>query len=115
VELQHTTAQEIERAQEEEAEEEVEMEEVEAEEIETENTEAEEEAGEGRQPSPEKGERQDQESDIMEGAEHTSSEGAKKARPETTEEMFIPQEVRDPMGKLKKDFFETPPDEIRPK
>ncbi len=32
---------------------------------------------------------------------------------ETPEEIFIPQEVRDPLGKLKRDYFETSPDQPR--
>lgn len=37
----------------------------------------------------------------------------KKGGPgETLEEIFIPQDVRDPLGKLKREYFETPPDQL---
>ena len=47
--------------------------------------------------------------DIMEGSEESSqSEEGGQKQTETIEEIAIPQEVRDPLGKLKKEFFETP-------
>ncbi|MEK7187780.1 MAG: hypothetical protein AAB691_02965 [Patescibacteria group bacterium] len=57
-------------------------------------------------------EAENQESFILEGTEESGVSSTPKPTPgETAEEIAIPQEVRDPLGKLKKEYFETPPDE----
>lgn len=52
-------------------------------------------------------------SDENETGESPSSRNQKEgSREETLEEIFIPQDVRDPLGKLKREYFETPPDQL---
>ena len=112
-ELQYTAAEEIERIREEEAEE-IEIEKME------------EAVGEGESSYVREGDEVGQsfpaplerskKSNIVEeqeaGGQTESTGKVQKGSQETMEEIFIPQEVRDPLGKLKKDFFETPPDKM---
>lgn len=65
-------------------------------------------------PAPQKVESRNKDSNIIEGEAQQPLHNTKAKPVETMEEIFIPEEVRDPLGKLKKDFFETPPQENPP-
>jgi len=81
---------------------------------ETEETEVAEEKNRSSIPAPQKV-APEEESRIMEGGEQSNNNGPETKPAETMEEIFIPEEVRDPLGKLKKDFFETPFQENPPR
>lgn len=88
--LQESLAQEIERIQIEEVEEENNMEDA---------PEAEEYSSIKQQSAP---------------AEENSSpekESESPRKPQTTEDIYIPEKIRDPLEHLKKEYFETPPDQ----
>jgi hypothetical protein len=101
-EFERSTANELEKMREVE----------EAERVEIETEEAEEEIAEEVDAAPVPQEEGSEKTTIIEGGEE-SEELPSRAPQETMEEIFIPEESRDPLGKLKKEFFDPEDDRFR--